>query len=743
MPSLWWGTLLLPLGVWAWRRPVGLPLAFLVAGVFWTTLQADWVLSDALPSALERRDLQLRGVVADIPQPTERGMRLLFDVTDARFQGKAVAVPRRIILSSYGEQSFNVGEHWQVVARLKRPHGFQNPGGFDYERYLFQSRIRATGYIRAQTAPQQLPGWSLRYAVDRWRQYLGGRIRAVLGAEPLAGIVVALANGDKRGISDSQWNVFRRTGTNHLMAISGLHIGLVAGFAFFMVRWLWAWPGFTVLRWPAPKVAAVGAMAAAAVYAALAGFSIPTQRALIMITVAMGAVLMQRRVATSQLLAIALLLVLLYDPLAALSAGFWLSFTAVAVIVLFLNARQRRGIDWRNLGRLQWGIAIGLLPLLLLFFQQVSLVGPLANLFAVPLFGLLVVPFTLAGTMATMLLPDVLTAWLFQLALWALKLVWVLLDYLAGLRYSVWTQQSPGLWALAFAVVGVFLLLAPRGWPARWLGAVWLLPMLTLKPTAPMAGSVWFTLLDVGHGLAAVVRTQSHTLVYDTGARFSARFDAGRAVVVPYLRHQGVSSIDTLIVSHGDNDHIGGAASVLADVKVGRTISSVPERLPMAEVCIAGLQWRWDDVQFKILHPPAGSDLRGNNASCVLKVSGRYGSILLPGDIEARAEKELVEREREALASQVLVVPHQGSKTSSTPAFVRAVAPQLVLFSTGYRNPFKHPHAQVKARYKRYRVRLYDSPVHGAVEVRLSEDGTEVRSYRQHNRRYWFNQPSP
>ncbi len=735
--------LLLPVGIAAWRRPIWLPLAFLVAGVFWTTLRADWVLSDALPSELDRRDVRLQGVVADIPQPTERGTRLLFDVNEARFRGDAVAVPRRIILNSYGEQSFNVGERWQVVARLKRPHGFQNPGGFDYERYLFQSRIRATGYIRTQTAPQRLPGWSLRYAVDRWRQYLGGRIRAVLGTEPLTGIVVALANGDKRGISDVQWNVFRRTGTNHLMAISGLHIGLVAGFAFLVVRWLWAWPGYTVLRWPAPKVAAIGAIGAATVYAALAGFSIPTQRALIMIAIAMAAVLIERRVATTQLLAIALLLVLLYDPLAALSAGFWLSFTAVAVIVLFLNARQRSRIDWRNLGRLQWGIAIGLLPLLLLFFQQVSLVGPLANLFAVPLFGLLVVPFTLAGTMATMLLPDVLTAWLFQFALWALKLVWVLLEYLAGLRYSVWVQHSPGLWALAFAVVGVSLLLAPRGWPARWVGAVWLLPMLTLKPAAPASGTVWFTLLDVGQGLAAVVRTHSHTLVYDTGARFSARFDAGRAVVVPYLRHQGVAGIDTLIVSHGDNDHIGGAASVLADVSVRQTISSVPQLLPGAEACIAGLQWRWDDVQFKILHPPAGSDLRGNNASCVLKVSGHYGSILLTGDIEARAEKELVKREREALASQVLVVPHQGSKTSSTPAFVAAVAPRLALFSIGYRNPFNHPHAQVKARYEQRQVRLYESPTHGAIEVRLREEGAEVRSYRQHSRRYWFNQPAP
>lgn len=742
LPSLWWGALLLPLAWLSLRRPSWLVLMFFVAGVFWVSLRAGWILNATLPGELEGVDLLVTGYISDIPRTTEHGVRFTLDVTDAQREHQRIRVPGRIVLSSYGALGVNVGEQWQLSVRLKRPHGFQNPGGFDRERDLFQKRIRAVGYLRAQPPPQMLADYSPRYAIDRLRQRLGERIRSLLGDEPRAGIIVALANGDRSGITDAQWVMFRRTGTNHLMAISGLHIGLVAGFVFFLVRWLWALPGVTVLRWPAPKVAAVGAIVAAIIYAALAGFAIPTQRALIMVAVAMGAVLAQRRVAATQLLAAALLVVLLYDPLATLSAGFWLSFAAVGVIVLFLYGRRRRAFDWRNLGYVQWGIAIGLLPLLLIFFQQVSLVGPLANFVAVPVFGLLVVPFTLAGAVAASFMPDALSAFLLQLALWPLEFVWAVLEYLAGFTFSVWVQHTPGMWALACAMIGVVLLLAPPGWPARWLGAVWLMPMLLLTPSGPAPGEIWFTLLDVGQGLSAVVRTSDHTLVYDTGPRFSARFDTGRAVVIPYLRHQGVRRVDTLVISHGDNDHIGGAYSVLEGIAVDRVLSSVPARLPNAQSCIAGQHWRWDEVDFKILHPAADQHFRGNNASCVLKVSGRHGTVLLPGDIEAPAERELVAHEAEALAAQILIVPHQGSKTSSTNAFIDAVRPQIALFATGYRNRFGHPNVDVKARYQQRQITSYASSTHGAIEIHLSAHGTEARSYRQHNRRYWFNRAS-
>ncbi|MFQ5546021.1 MAG: DNA internalization-related competence protein ComEC/Rec2 [Acidiferrobacterales bacterium] len=626
-----------------------------------------------------------------------------------------------------------------MTVRLKRPHGFQNPGGFDYEGYLFQQRIRATGYVRSHKPAELLPARSPLYMVGRLRQRLGNRVRHLLGDSPFTGIVVALANGDRRGITNAQWDTLRRTGTNHLIAISGLHIGLVAGFVFFLVRSLWALPGFPVLRWPAPKVAAVAGMVAAVIYAALAGFSIPTQRAMVMLAVAMGAVLLQRRVLPTRLLAVALFLVLVHDPVAVMGAGFWLSFAAVAVIVVFIHGRSGEHSDWRRLGYLQWAIAIGLLPLMLTFFQQVSLVGPAANLFAVPVFGLLIVPLTLFGAIVSGFLADSVAGAVLQLAAWTLEMVWTVLDYLAGFEHSLWVQPGPSGWALVCGLVGIALLLAPRGWPARWLGVVWLLPMLLVRPPAPAAGEVWLSLLDVGQGLSAVVRTREHTLVYDSGPRFSARFDAGRSVVVPYLYNRGVARIDTLIISHGDNDHIGGARSVREALPVNRVLSSVPDKLSNARLCALGQAWRWDDVDFVMLHPPDDNTFRGNNACCVLMIRGEYGNIVLPGDIEALAELALVEREGTRLAADVLVVPHHGSKTSSTTAFLEAVQPKVALFPVGYRNRFHHPHAGVKARYVKRGVELYGSPTHGAVEIQLGPEGIKKSSYRARNKRYWFN----
>ncbi len=738
LPSLWWGALALPAVALAWRWPSCLALAFLAAGVFWAVLRAGLILNDTLARELEGQDLVLVGYVADVPQRAERGMRFRFDVEQASDDGRVARVPAHVLLNSYDEQLVpRPGEHWRLRARLKRPHGFQNPGGFDHEASLFQQRIRATGYVRHAEAQGDGPAW--RYGIHRLRQHLGERMHALLDERPLAGILIALANGDRGGITDEQWEILRRTGTNHLMAISGLHIGLIAGLAFAFARRLWALPGTTVLRFPAPKAGALAALTAAAAYAALAGFSVPTQRALIMLGVAMGAVLTQRRVLSTRVLAIALVLVLLYDPLAVMSAGFWLSFAAVAVIVVFINRGGSRRFDWRQVGTLQWGIALGLAPLTLLLFQQVSLSGPAANMLAVPVFTLLVVPFTLAGALAALLLPDAVARALLEVALWPLELVWAALKVLAGLPYSLWAHAAPSAWAFACALIGMAWLLAPRGWPARWIGAVWLLPLVFARPGAPALGEVWFTLLDVGHGLATVVRTHSHTLVYDTGPRFSARFDAGRAVVLPYLRSLGVDRLDALIVSHGDNDHIGGAASLLSALPVGGVLTSVPERLLEARACTAGERWQWDGVEFRLLHPPAGYRRRGNNASCVLRVQGRYGAVLLPGDVEAAAERALLQDSPALLAADVLVVPHQGSKTSSDERFIDAVRPRLALFAIGYRNRFNHPHPEVRSRYERRGVEMYDSAAHGAVEIALAANGLRVQSYRERKRRYWFN----
>ncbi len=744
------GWLIIPLFLLAWRWPRwALPLLFFMAGLLWATYRAGLILAETLPPSLEGQDLSVEGRVADLPVPTDRGLRLIFDIETAWHEGRIVRAPPRVQLGFYAPgPPPRAGDRWSFTIRLKQPHGFQNPGGFDYEAHLFQQRIRATGYVRENQPIRRLEtladsdGSLPGYRLNRYRQALGLRIRELLPDNRFAPMITAFANGDDDGIPDHQWEVLTRTGTGHLIAISGMNIGLVAGLMYLLLRWLWALPGITLLYLPAPRMAALGALLAATGYAALAGFAIPTQRALIMLMVAFGGMLLGRRSAPSVLLALALLAVLVFDPLAVLAAGFWLSFGAVAVILYAISdvgdGWKARLLAW---GRLQWAVALGLLPVLLFLFQQASVSGPLANLLAIPLVETIVIPATLLGVLASMLLPDSLATWPFRVAAQALEGLWPLLEWLAQQPGSLWSQHAPAAWTLATAAVGVALLLAPRGFPARWLGAVWLLPMFLVRPPVPASGELWFTLLDVGQGLSAVVRTRAHTLVYDTGARFSSRFDAGRAVLVPYLRHAGVRKVDRLIVSHGDNDHIGGSATLLAALPVEAILSGVPERLPGAAPCHAGQSWEWDGVHFEMLHPPPDSPLEGNNRSCVLRVSSPHGRLLLPGDIAARAERQLLAAAGEQLAADLLVAPHHGSKTSSTAAFLDAVRPQWVLVPAGYRNRYRHPHPDILERYRVRFIAIEASPSAGALTVQFSASGQQHYRYRDQYRRYWHQRP--
>lgn len=733
----------------AWRWPrTGLPLVFFIAGAAWVALRAGLLLQEQLPSVLEGQDLRVIGRIADIPVQGERNLRFAFNVEQAWHGDQRVTIPRRILLSVYGNYSarYRVGDAWELTVRLKRPHGFHNPGGFDYAGYLFQQRVRATGYVRGPVTSQyrmdpetNIPFF---YGLNRFRQSLSERIRVLLPDNAYAALITAFANGDDDAIPDAQWQILNRTGTGHLIAISGMNIGLVAGLVFFLMRALWSLPGVTVLWIPAPQVAAAAALLAALGYAALAGFAIPTQRALVMLAVVLGSVFLHRRIAPSVLLALALLAVLLVDPLAVMAPGFWLSFAAVAAIHYALIGTSARG--WKErlfaFGYVQWVVAIGLLPVLLFMFAQASLLGPLANLLAIPVVESIVIPATLLGVVGNFFLPDSLATWPFQLAAQAMAFLWPVLETLARLEGLQWAQHYPPLWALICALIGVALLLAPRGFPARWLGVIWCLPLFLVRPPAPAIGEMWFTLLDVGQGLSAVVRTHSHTLVYDTGARLSARFDAGEAVVVPFLRHAGIARVDTLIISHGDNDHIGGSASLLAAMPVTHVLSSVPERLSEAQSCIAGHSWEWDQVRFMLVHPEADNLFDGNNRSCVLRVESRYGRVLLPGDLAAKAERALVKRGNAPLQAEVLVVPHHGSKTSSTAVFLNAVQPRLALLPVGYRNRYRHPHPSVVARYQERGIALEDSVVAGAISIHFGAQGLQLNRHRDDQRRYWHGQ---
>lgn len=737
LPSAAWlaGGLLLALGL---LRRSAWPLAFW-AGVAWCTVAAGLRLGDVLPAARAGVDLTVSGTLASIPQRQGRATRFEFLPDRNQELAAAAGLPRRLRLAWYGAHPpLAAGERWRLRLRLKPPRGFLNPGGFDFEGWLFQRGLGATGYVRDHPANRSLgPAAGPRHGLQRLRQRLHGALATALADSPRRGLLTALALGERGAITPGQWTVLRHTGTSHLVAISGLHLGLVAGLFFMLARRAWGWAGLTRIA-PAQLAAAWLTLPLAALYAGLAGFSVPTQRALLMVGVVLAALLLRRALAPGRALALALVGVLLLDPMAPGAAGFWLSFGAVAVILYLVAWRQPGGgRGWRWVW-IQLALGLGLAPLLVVAFQQVPLVSPLANLVAVPLVGFVLVPLVLVATLLLLPLPGVGSAVL-AFADRLLALAWPPLQACAGWPLAQHGFAEPPLWLALAGCVGVLLLLAPRGLPLRLPGLVLLLPLLTFRPEAPAHGAAWVTLLDVGHGLAVLVRTANRVLVYDTGPAYSARFDAGSAVIVPALRRLGRDRLDALVVSHGDGDHAGGLASLRAAVGVGRLIVGPGVAAATgAEACRAGLRWSWDGVEFAFLHPAADGAV-GNDGSCVLRVAAAGASLLLTGDIEAEGERRLLARGPQALRADVLQVPHHGSRTSSTPPFVAAVAPRLALISSRRDNAYGLPVAAIVERYVEVGAEVVDSADAGAIEVRLpAQPGRpEVRRARDQARRFW------
>lgn len=742
LPDPGWYWLLIPLAVLVFLLPRIRFVGFMLLGVLWTSFYAHAILATSLDPRLEGKDVVVEGVIDALPEALERRTRFVFKVSTLSRGGKTYSFPTRVRLNWYGHPPpLSAGDVWRLKVRLKRPWGYMNPGGFDYEGWLFRRHIRATGYVRHDSANRRTDRRPYAYAIDRFRQRLGRYLAVTLDNSPYSGIITALTVGDRHGISAEQWRVFNATGTTHLVAISGLHIGLVAGLLFFAMRRLWAWTGLTRWMFPAPRIAAVAAVTGALCYAALAGFSVPTLRALIMLAMVMNAVFWQRHYPPSLVLCVALFLVLLIDPLNVMGIGLWLSFLAVAVILYGMSGRLAGQGVWWKWGRMQWVVAVGLVPLLLLRFQHTSISAPAANLLAVPWVSFMVVPPALLGLCLHGIAPA-LGALCLQAADAAFGLLWPLLHWLSRHDPGVWLHHTPTTWSAAAGVAGVLLLLAPRGLPGRFMGIFFLVPLLASLPPAPPAGRVWFTLLDVGQGLSAVARTRTHVLVYDTGPRLSNHFDTGAAVVVPFLRYNGIATLDTLVVSHGDNDHIGGARSILQSLPVGQVLTSVPDRLPTPYTrrCSDSQGWTWDGVEFSIINPPAGEGLSGNNASCVVRIEDAIGHvILLTGDIEHAAEASLIHRHGPALAADIMTVPHHGSETSSTGIFVNTVNPRYALFPLGYRNRYGFPKVDVVSRYLEQGAILYSTARQGAITFRIGQAQhiAPPHLYRPEQGRYW------
>ncbi|VVN69609.1 DNA internalization-related competence protein ComEC/Rec2 [Pseudomonas fluorescens] len=677
------------------------PLAFFLFGFSWAGANAQWALDDRLPGNLDGETRWVEGRVTGLPQNNDGVVR--FELTDAR--SRQAKLPQRMRLAWYDGPPVNSGERWRLAVKLKRPAGLLNPHAFDYDAWLLAQRVGATGTVK--------DGQRLAEARWAWRDSIRQRLQAV-DAQGRTGALIALVLGDGAGLSREDWQVLQDTGTVHLLVISGQHIGLLAGVVYLLIAGLaryGVWPN----RLPWLPWACALAFAAALGYGLLAGFDVPVRRACVMIGLVLLWRLRFRHLGAWWPLLLALNAVLLLAPLASLQPGFWLSFAAVAVLIFTFGGRLGPWRWWQTWTRAQWLIAIGLGPLLLVLGLPISLSGPVANLLAVPWISLLVLPPALLGTL---LLPlPYVGEGLLWLAGGLIDGLFKGLGLMAG-QLPAWVPVAIPLWVWVLGTLGAFLLLMPRGVPLRPLG--WPLLLLLVFPPRPLLSEgiaeVWQ--LDVGQGLAILVRTRHHTLLYDTGPRFGD-FDLGERVVLPTLRKLGVNGLDLMLISHADADHAGGARAVANGLPVKQVLSGDPLALPAelrAEACESGRQWTWDGVRFQLWQWPSASD--SNQKSCVLQIEAKGERILLTGDIDSAAERALLDSPL-AVTTDWLQAPHHGSRSSSSAALLAVLQPKAVLISRGNGNSFGHPHPTVVARYQKRGMAIHDSAEQGAIRLHL------------------------
>jgi len=736
-------------------------IASCAAGFAYAGWRAHERLDVALSPVDEGRDIELVGIVAGLPSAMERGLRFEFEVE--RVVTPGMSVPPRVSLAWYAtDAAVAPGERWAFTVRLRRPHGTFNPGGFDLEGWLFERNLRASGYVRERAVPQRLASmvWSAGSAIDRARAQLRSRLQARVGGERFGGVLIALVLGDQRAIAEADWILFNRTGISHLVSISGLHITMISGLVALVVGGLWRRSPRTLALGPAQTAAAVAAVLAALGYCLLAGWGVPAQRTFFMLATVAAAAWLRLGTRPLATLALAAVVVCLLDPWAVVAPGFWLSFGAVAAIMFAVMGRPAaREPGWRarlrEAGRVQVAVTLALLPLTAALFQQVSLVSIAANAVAIPLVSLVVTPLALlAGLFVA--LPDPLASLAAACLAPAHTLLAALHSFLTVLALPSWASlplPAPPGWALMLALAGVAWLLAPPGWPLRWAGAVWLLPMLLWPAARPGDGELWVTALDVGQGTAVLVETGTHALLYDTGPRFSGTADAGGRILLPYLRWRGIDALDLLVVSHLDSDHSGGAASILRGTRVAAVLSSIDSThaalrgAAAVQRCEAGQRVDVGPLRVDVLRPLAADyaqpRLATNAASCVLRIELGRHRLLLTGDLPAREEVELVARDGD-LRVGWLSVPHHGSRSSSSEALLDAVRPAWASAQAGYRNRFGHPDAQVLARYMARGVHVVRSDESGMAQWRFRGDGAvDLHRWRASAHRYWHNRPGP
>jgi len=723
------GIFFLPLaGLLAWRfRQLAYPL-MVAAGMLFAIVSGKAEMAGRLP-------MDLSGNTGDAVIRVEG----LPEYTDATWQFEAHVLtsndfPKlegsRIKLAWYRtQQHLRPGDVWRMQLKLRAPNGVINPGGFDAEQRALQKHWSAQGYVRH--AAQYL---GCRLSVDGIRDSLSRRIVLSLSSED-ARFIQALALGDTRNLSDDDWELLRKTGITHLIAISGFHVGIVALFAVYAVHAVYfLLPGIG-LQLPRFHAAAWASVFAAAAYTALAGFAVPTVRTALMIAVFMGCRLLYRQSGIWHAVAMSMAVIVLFDPFAVLGAGFWLSFAGVMGLVFFMPEAES-GFRLSGFIKAQCIVTLLLLPLTVVFFGQSTLIGPLVNLIAIPLISLLVVPLALLGCLFIPVPVCATSIW--RLAAWLMQEFWHGLQFLQQQSITSIYLPEPAFWTVLLALLGAGLCALPRHFPGKWFGIVFFLPMCQPLQTQIPHGAMRVAMIDVGQGLSLLIRTRKHALLYDTGAGNSHGFSRGLSTIVPALRAESVDVLDKIIISHGDDDHAGGLAGVLANIPV-RSVESSPGALEHSDaLCRAGQHWQWDGVRFDVLWPRQPLAERSNDRSCVVQVRAHSGTLLLTGDIGHLTEMQLIEMYGKRLQSDILQVPHHGSKTSSSSEFIAAVNPAMAWVSSGFQSRFRHPNHQVIDRYSAQGARIYNSVDTGWLEFESSARGWILRrEMREHDRRYW------
>ncbi len=730
---------LLLVGIWlAWRGGRARLLGMLLAGIGFTGLHAAHALDLQLPLALEKKVLSVSGRIDDLPVHEPRRTRFEFIVDDDEATPEALR-GKRVRVGWFDDnlqvrEVLTAGSRWRLPLRLRAPQGLRNPGGSDGEKQAMAARITATGYVLEPSLAEPLSPAS---GISAWREQSSARIARAVPSST-SRFVRALALGDTRALDDDDWARLRASGLTHLIAISGFHVGLVAGFFAMLAAAVW-WLLPVLSRWlPRPFAAGFGAVAGAFAYAAVTGFALPTMRTAVMIAVLVLARCLRRHQRLADSLALACVVLLLLDPLSVLGAGFWLSFAGVAWLLWSLPVDSKGGVGVMLRGFLgaQAVATLGLLPLTVVLFGQASFAGPFANLLALPWWSLVVIPLALLG----LLLDSLYAGWgdgLWQLAAWCFDLLWPMLRATADSPLAMAWLPEPRWFALPLALLSAFWLMLPRGVPGKPLALLLWLPLLWPSRDLPPRGEVQLLVIDVGQGLSVLVRTAHHSLLYDMGPATRDGYDAGERAVVPSLRALGVHVLDAAVVSHGDNDHAGGWPAVSHAVPVLSMLSPEGSPTPGIANCEAGQSWEWDGVVFRVLHPTRWFPYLGNESTCVIRVETAHGNVLLTGDMGEVIEQALLKRAAPEMRNEVVLVGHHGSAGSSSPAFIQATGARLALISSGAGNRFGHPKPAVVHRWCDAGAEVLDTAQSGAVRVWMGANGPQIQERRVSWPRLW------